>query len=324
MTRTPMTLDDLPPLEQLAFAATTSGRRIAFSQLGDPEGVPVIYAHGFPSSRREAWLVHAAARAVGARIISLDRPGYGDSDPAPERLISDWPEDVLLIADALDLEHFALVGVSGGGPYALACAWRLAQPEPHGLQGRMAACGLVCPLGPIYRDEQLQQMHWAARMNLNIGRQPDWLRDLVFGSATTTMLEHWPALVESARSLAAPAADRKILSDPTTTAILNRTIADAMRDGANGARRDLYLYTHDWGIPFRAIDIPIRIWHGQADGTVPIDHARWYAGQLPNASLTELPGEGHYSVPFRYSEQILRELINPTVDTQNAPVGDRA
>jgi pimeloyl-ACP methyl ester carboxylesterase len=201
--------------------------------------------------------------------------------------------------------------VSGGGPYVLACAWRLAQAEPHGLQGRLTACGLVCPLGPIYRDEQLEQMHWAARMNLSIGKQAEWLSDLVFGSPTTALLERWPSLVENTRSLAAPAADRAVLSDPETNAILNRTISDAMRNGAPGARRDLYLYTHDWDIRFPQIDLPIRIWHGQADGTVPIAHARWYSEQLPNASLTELPGEGHYSVPFRYCQQILSELSQP-------------
>ncbi len=300
---------EIPPLEQLELAATGSGRRIAFSQFGDPLGTPLIYAHGFPSSRREAWLVHAAACEVGARIISIDRPGYGDSEPAPERRLSDWPEDVLCVADQLGLERFGLIGVSGGGPYVLACAWRLAQAEAHGLQGRLTACVLVCPLGAIYRNEQLEQMHWAARMNLRIGQQAEWLSGLVFGGPTTTLLEHWPSLVENTRSLAAPAADRQVLADAETAAILNRTIADAMRNGALGARRDLYLYTHDWGIPFEQIDFPIRIWHGQGDGTVPIEHARWYAEQLPNASLTELPDEGHYSVPFRYSHQILSELL---------------
>ncbi len=304
-----MTTPENPALEPLEFATTGAGRRIAFSQFGHPEGRPLIYAHGFPSSRREAWLVHAAAYEVGARIISIDRPGYGDSEPAADRQLGDWPQDVLCVADQLELERFGLIGVSGGGPYVLACAWRLGQADAHVLQGRVTACGLVCPLGPIYRDAQLEQMHWAARINLRIGQQAEWLSDLVFGGPTTTLLERWPSLVENTRSLAAPAADRAILADAETASILNRTIADAMRNGAPGARKDLYLYTHDWGIPFQQIDLPIRIWHGQADGTVPIEHARWFAEQIPNADLTELPDEGHYSVPFRYSRQILGELI---------------
>ena len=82
-----------------------------------------------------------------------------------------------------------------------------------------------------------------------------------------------------------------------------------MRNGAPGARSDLRLYTHPWEIPFADISAPIRIWHGQADGTVPVEHARWYAREIASADLTELADEGHYSVPLCYSRQILAELI---------------
>lgn len=253
--------------------------------------------------------MHEAAGELGLRLISIDRPGYGDSDPAPDRGIIDWPDDVAAVADALALERFALIGVSGGGPYMLSCAWRLSQRQAHPLHGRVSDCLLVCPLGAIYRPEQLNQMHWAVRLNLGVGRQPPWVADLLFGAPTTALLAHWPALVEGTRSLAAPPADRQVLSDPTIRAILNRTIADAMRNGASGARRDLRLYTHDWGMSFGEIDFPVRIWHGQADGTVPIEHARWYADQIPTARLTELAGEGHYSVQVCYCRQMLAELV---------------
>lgn len=296
--------------ETLCFTTAADGsRRIAFSELGDPNGLPVIYAHGFPSSRREALLIAGAAAAAGARIITIDRPGYGDSDPAPARMLTDWPDDVAAVADALGIARFALLGISGGGPYALACAWRAATAHPE----RLTACTLACPLGPIYHKALLDQMNWAARMNLSLGRRSEQLTDIVFGAPTTAALQRWPALVERMRSFAAPPADREVLADSETTEILNRTIADAMRDGALGAKRDLHLYTHDWQLPFGQIRFPVRIYHGQADGTVPIDHARWYAEHLPQARLTELPGEGHYSVPLRYSRQILDELIATAV-----------
>nr|WP_276570834.1 alpha/beta hydrolase [Halochromatium glycolicum] len=291
------------------MVTTGSGRRIAFSRFGAEDGYPALYAHGFPSSRQEARLMHEAARELGVRLISIDRPGYGDSDPAPDRCIIDWPDDVAALADALELKRFALIGVSGGGPYMLACAWRLSQCEAHPLHGRVSACLLVCPLGAIYRTEQLNQMHWAIRLNLGVGKQPQWLADLLFGAPTTALFARWPALVENSRSLAAPLADRQVLSDPKVRAILNRTIADAMRNGASGARRDLRLYTHDWGMRLEEIEFPVRIWHGQADGTVPIEHARWYAKQIPAASLTERPGEGHYSIQVCYCRQMLAELV---------------
>jgi pimeloyl-ACP methyl ester carboxylesterase len=296
--------------EMFQHVVVASGRRIAFSELGAHDGYPALYAHGFPSSRREAMLIDAAARDVGVRLVSIDRPGYGDSDPLPQRRIADWPDDAAAVADALALERFGLVGVSGGGPYALACAARLSQRAAHPLQGRVSHCLLVCPLGPIYEDELLARMHWAARMNLRVGQHPDWVADMLFGTPMTAALERWPAIVEKARSFAAPPADRRVLDDPETTAILNQTIADAMRNGAKGARSDLRLYTHPWEIRFEAIGLPVRIWHGQADGTVPIEHARWYARQIATGDLTELPEEGHYSVPLCYSREILAELIS--------------
>jgi len=287
------------------YVETAGGRRIAYSELGDPTGRPVLYAHGFPSSRREALLLHDTAVATGARIVTSDRPGYGDSDDDPARTIADWPEDLLRLADHLRIEHFALLGVSGGGPYAAAAAWRI----PRLAAGRLAGCAMVCPLGPIYIDAVLQAMNPAVRLSLGIGRQPRWLGDVLLGRPTTGLLQRLPGLVEKVRHLAAPPADREVLQEGDNGKILNATIADAMQDGGCGARRDLVLYTHDWHIPFAEIDYPIEIWHGKADGTVPIDHARWYAEHLPNARLNEIPDEGHYSVPLRYSPRILDALL---------------
>jgi pimeloyl-ACP methyl ester carboxylesterase len=288
-----------------SFVAVPDGRRIAYDQFGAPDGRPVIYAHGFPSSRREALLLHKAAAAAGARIITSDRPGYGDSDDQPGRHITDWPDDVLRLADHLGLERFALLGVSGGGPYALAGAWRLPAQAP----GRLAGCALVCPLGPIYRPELLGAMNPVVQANLAVGKGPPWLAGLVFGPPTTAVLAHWPQMVERVRHVAAPDADRAVLAEGDTAAILNATIADAMRNGAPGARRDLNLYVHDWDLPFADVHQPIDIWHGGADGTVPVAHARWYAAQLPHASLHELAGEGHYSVPLRHTPRILARLL---------------
>jgi pimeloyl-ACP methyl ester carboxylesterase len=328
-TRTP---DDGP-----RFVRLPDGRRLAYAEYGAADGDPVLYFHGFPSSRREARLIHADALATGARIIAPDRPGYGDSDDAPGRTLADWAGDCAALVGQLGLARFAIIGVSGGGPYALACAqhlparlpdrgaspggqcsenrsaiWKASQnAKQPGDQGgaELTACTLVCPLGAIAHDELLRQMNPAARASLLPGRQPAWFANLVYGAPTTALLARWPDLVEKFRHIAAPPADRAVLREGDTAAILNRTIADAMRNGAPGARRDLTLYTHDWGLDLTAIRMPIRIWHGTADGTVPIGHARWLAEHLPNAHLTELPGEGHYSVPIRYAPQILTDLL---------------
>ncbi len=294
-----------PPDDGAHCIRLSDGRRLAYAQYGAEDGYPVLYCHGFPSSRREARLLHEAAVATGAQVIAPDRPGYGDSDDAPGRSLAGWADDCAALAQQLGLERFAVVGVSGGGPYALACA---RHPSGH-RRARLTACTLVCPLGAVYRDELLDQMNPAARASLLLGRQPTWLAKLVYGAPTTAILARWPDLVEQLRDIAAPPADRAVLREGDTARILNRTIGDAMQNGAPGARRDLSLYTNPWGLDLDRINRPIRIWHGEADGTVPIAHARWLAEQLPNAHLTELPGEGHYSVPIRYARQILSELL---------------
>lgn len=286
--------------EPAGFVERPGGRRLAFAELGDPAGLPLIYCHGFPSSRREALLLHPAAAALGLRILAPDRPGYGASDHQPGRTIADWPADVAALADHLDIERFLLIGVSGGGPYALACAWRI--PE------RIAACALVCPLGPLYEPPLLGAMAWPSRLSLNLARRVPALAQLAYGGLTAAALARWPQSVDRLRAFAAPATDRTELARPEIRAILNATIQDAMHRSARGARRDLILYTHVWGIPWERIRIPIDLWHGEADGTVPVAHARWYAHRLPDCRAHLLPREGHYSLPLRHADAILATL----------------
>lgn len=283
------------------FVTLPDGRRLAYAEYGPPDGQPLLYCHGFPSSRREAQLLAPTAASRGVRIISPDRPGYGDSDHQPARDIPDWPADVAALADALGLERFAVIGVSGGAPYALSCAWRI--------PARLAACTLVCPLGPIYLDEVIGQMSWPARVNLSMARQVPALSELVFGRVTTGLIERWPESVDHLRGITASAADRAELDNPDTRAILNRTVQDAMRAGALGARRDLLLYTDEWGIPIETIGMHVELWHGEADGTVPAAHSRWYEAHLPKTRAHYLPGEGHFSLPLRHAGEILQALL---------------
>jgi pimeloyl-ACP methyl ester carboxylesterase len=139
------------------------GRRLGYAEYGDPEGKPLFYCHGYPASRFEAALLDPAARKARVRIVAADRPGCGLSDFQPNRRILGWPNDVVELADALGIDRFAIVGVSGGGPYALACARKIPQ--------RLTAAGVVCGLGPTSEP-------WALRGML-------WSRRLVFGSLRT-------------------------------------------------------------------------------------------------------------------------------------------
>ncbi|MFM8332503.1 MAG: alpha/beta fold hydrolase, partial [Candidatus Methylumidiphilus sp.] len=132
------------------------GRLIGYAEFGDPEGFPVVYCHGFPASRLEGGLLDAAARRQRVRVIAADRPGYGLSAWQADRAMTDWPDDISQLLAHLGIERFAVLGVSGGGPYGLSLLAKLAD--------RVVAASFVCPLGPVYQPELVQAMHWPARL----------------------------------------------------------------------------------------------------------------------------------------------------------------
>lgn len=277
------------------------GRRLAYAEYGDPAGRPALYCHGFPSSRREARLLEPAATRLGVRLIAIDRPGYGGSDYWAGRTIASWANDCARLLDHLGFAQVALIGVSGGGPFALACAARI----PH----RLTACTLVCALGPIYLPEVLGTMAWPARTALQLVRTLPKAAGLVYGRHSTAVLARWPTLIEHVRDAAAPVVDRALLAEPRIRDIMNGNIRDALGAGALGARQDIQLYTRPWDLPLTAIPVPIVLWHGDLDGSVPVAHARWYLRHLPRCTGHIVPGEGHFSLPLGHAEAILGDLI---------------
>src|SRR5262249_37258319 len=104
--------------EECRLITLADGRRLAFCEYGAPQGKPVFSFPGWPGSRLEARLAAPTARRFNARLIAVDRPGFGRSDFKKRRTLVDWPGDVAKLADALGLDRFSIAGVSGGGPYA--------------------------------------------------------------------------------------------------------------------------------------------------------------------------------------------------------------
>jgi len=118
------------------------GRWLGYTESGDPAGAPVLFFHGFGTTR-VICPPDNSARQLGVRMIAVDRPGLGLSTPRPGRGLLDWPPDVSEFADALGIERFAIVGWSGGGPYALACGRFLAD--------RVTSIALVSGAAPLAR-----------------------------------------------------------------------------------------------------------------------------------------------------------------------------
>jgi pimeloyl-ACP methyl ester carboxylesterase len=119
----------------------SDGRLVTFASAGPDDGFPVIYCHGAVGSPRWRTVeLDALVQRLGIRYLIINRPGFGGSDPSPGRCVLDFAHDLAELMDRLGLSRFAVVGVSAGAPYAIACGWALAD--------RVAALAVVSPLGP--------------------------------------------------------------------------------------------------------------------------------------------------------------------------------
>jgi pimeloyl-ACP methyl ester carboxylesterase len=276
------------------------GRTIGFAEYGEAAGYPVLYCHGFPASRLEGALLGTAARRAGARIIALDRPGYGLSTHQPQRALAAWPADVALIADVLGLRRFAVLGVSGGGPYALACATRLGE--------RLTATGIVAGLGPLARPESSRGMGTAARLLIGLARSAPDRAGVLLGHVIGPILFRYPRLAVAILTAVAPPVDLDVLCEPGVSARIQRSIREAFRQGGAGPMLDLRLFTRPWNLDPSLAAGPVHLWHGERDRTVPVTMGRELAALLPACTARFLPEEGHFSMAIRHGEIILAAL----------------
>lgn len=277
------------------------GRRLGYAEYGDPRGTPLVYLHGFPSSRLEAGLCQAAARRRQVRVIAVDRPGYGLSEFQPGRRIGDWPDDVMALTQALGIERFALLGVSGGGPYALACAWKIPQP--------LTAVAVVCGLGPVYQRKALRAMRWHARLAFTLAQRSYPLLSLVYGGIPANVILACPELAYRWVTLTAAPADRGVLGRPEVKARLLASLRESLRQGPAGVFWDAVLYSRDWGFRLEDIATSVDVWHGESDRIVPRCHAEAIARSLLHGRLRLIPNEGHFSLPIKHCDAILESLF---------------
>lgn len=273
------------------------GRLIGLAEYGDPAGVPTLYFHGVLGSRFEALLLDAPARELGLRIVAVERPGYGLSSPAPADGLARWGADVAALADALGLRRLALLGVSAGGPYALAAAATLGE--------RVRAVTLVGSLGPVERDQSWLPL---ARGFFALARSAPLLLPLAAG-VLVPWIRRDPLGFFAWFVRGVPQIDRSALAGAGARQVFARSLPEGVRQGTPGVVRDLKLMVRPWDIDLSLIRAPVQLWHGAADRTVPPAIAQTLARALPTVEAHLLPDEGHFSLPIARCAQILRALI---------------
>ncbi len=240
-------------------------------------------------------------------MIGVDRPGIGLSTFQPGRSFLDWPADVTAIADALELDRFGVVGNSGGSAYVSACA--LCLPE------RLAFAGIISGMGPIDvpRWQEELKLPRVRRILISIGRRSPNLACRVAGPVLQREIDPArPGTLERMKSIMA-AADQFLLDQPDVARTVLEDAAEALVQGSLGVAWDLLLYTRPWGFRLRDITVPIHLWHGEADITVPPIFGRAMAERLPRCLATFWPGEGHLMAISRAGE-----IIDAIVSTVSA------
>jgi pimeloyl-ACP methyl ester carboxylesterase len=279
------------------------GRKLGYTEFGDPQGKPVFYFTGGTTSGRFAQTIHSIALQAGARIIAPDRPGIGMSDFKHRRSLLDWPQDICDLADALHLERFAVVSESGGSPYAAVCALKI--------PGRLTAVGIVAGASPFDVPDAWQGMSAQNRSALFLARKvPAWLLRLIYQPTVAIARRNpeklRPQLLRSTKGM--PAVDRAVFAKSEFQQALLDAFCAAFRQGARGPVDDLKLCAGSWGKWLKDIPIEVRLWHGEADTNAPLAMARYLQHAIPRSRATFYPDEGHVSVMHRYGCEILGTL----------------
>jgi pimeloyl-ACP methyl ester carboxylesterase len=275
------------------------GRALAYVEYGAPDGKPVFYFHGHPGSRRDwsAFDSGDAASDLDARIIAIDRPGHGLSDFKRDREILDWPDDVTELADALGLSQFAVLGVSGGGPYAAACAFKI--PE------RLSATAIVSGMGPAHAPGSRDGLAW----RFAAGR-PAVVRSLVL-TVMSLGLRYQPEKFVAQVGDAMEGADHALLlAEPELAKdIIELSFIEAFRGGIRGVRHDARLYARPWGFQPQDIEVEVHLWHGREDKNVPVSVGSYMSHAIPNCHARFIEDQGHFSLAYNRMREILAVLV---------------
>jgi len=263
------------------------GRRLSTQVSGDPDGSPIFLLHGTPGSRLGPRPRGAVLHRLGVRLISFDRPGYGGSDRLPGRRVADVAADVLAIADAYRLDKFAVVGRSGGGPHALACAALLPDRTT-----RAAVLVGLAPRGAYGLDwfDGMAQSNVLEFTAAATGYEGIAARL----TAAADSIRANPASLLARLQAELPDSDRRVVADRGIRLMLLQTYAEALRNSAYGWIDDALAFCTQWGFDFETVTIPVLFWHGAGDVFSPASHARWLADKIPNATVVVQAGAAHF------------------------------
>ncbi|KAK1974161.1 alpha/beta hydrolase [Colletotrichum cereale] len=284
------------------------GRILGYSQFGLSTGKPIFYCHGLPGSRVEAGHLHKAAMDVGARIIATDRPGMGLSTFQPQRTLLDHPKDLEYLAAHLELQEYGVLGVSGGGPYALACAASISREN-------LKCVSIVCGIGPP--DIGMAGAGWFHWLGFTYGwRYTPRLAGWFFRRQGRLHLSDEKRLAlqlkEAEKDKAIfPKQKAGIWTDSEIVGRMVMTSRQYYAQGIDGVSHDGYLVGTEFGFGIEDIrsDLPVRLWYGKDDTFVPPNHGIQIAKRLGDSAHLRVEDDTHASIFFRWRKEVLADLV---------------
>ncbi|MFE9919840.1 alpha/beta fold hydrolase [Micromonospora sp. NPDC005553] len=286
---------------------TPDGRHLAVETSGAPDGPVVFLLHGTPGSRSGPRPRGIVVYHLGVHLVCYDRPGYGDSDRHEGRRVADAAADVAAIADDLGIERFAVVGRSGGGPHALACAALL--PD------RVTRAAVLVGLAPAGAPD----LDWYAGMaETNIkdyGQADDDLAALTLN--LTVRAEEGrrdPMTLLDFLRPQLPDEDIRVVDDVAIRRLLTDMYSEALRHGPEGWIDDVLAIRRGWGFDLSAIRAEVRLWHGEQDRFSPVEHSHWLASRIARAEVQVQPGSAHFGA-VEILPQTLNWLATPALAT---------
>lgn len=269
-------MTDLAPRDvQVPLA---DGRTIACTEVGDPDGRPIISCHGGLSSRLDIVPSAEAATRLGVRVISPDRPGIGGSTRQPGRTLLDWPGDVAAVADHLGIDRFAVMGWSLGGIYAAACA--------HALSDRVTVAGLVASSIPADWPGMHEELNRMDRVMLDLSGKAAPLDRTIF-SLMRSAAHHAPKAFAKSSGVDATMGAGDLAES------LPAAVAEGLAD-TKGVVDDYRVFGAPWGFRPEDIGVEVHLWQGDADELVPPAWAERLAEAIPGSTLHPVAGASHF------------------------------
>jgi pimeloyl-ACP methyl ester carboxylesterase len=277
------------------------GRLLAYKVYGAPDGRPIYFFHGFPGSHLQAALVHAQAAATGIALVAFDRAGFGHSDPAPQVTVDSVVGDVSDLADALGHRRFGVIGVSCGGPHALACArW---------MPSRVSAVGLLAGAGPMQRPEARDGQLPVLRLMFGLARWHAWLVSPLLALDWLMFRFGVEHAIKALSSMLTPP-DRELLGrNDAVRSAFGASLAAAYRQGIGGALREARRIANFSEAELQGIDVPVHVFQSGHDRHVRPSIGRFIAATLPRGQLHWCPEEGHLSIAVNRFDACARLVL---------------